>query len=116
MAATQTKPRPPALTYGPLVNVVCALALGIALDRYTTPTFILWSGIGCLAVLIWLTLWLIRRDTAASWSLLASVLAVGGAWHHSYWRLYATDEISRFVNEQSRPMYVEAIAIQSPRW
>jgi len=61
-------------------------------------------------------LWILRRERAASWLLLFSALAAGGAWHHGYWRLYAADDISRMVNEDSRPACVEAIAISSPRW
>src|SRR5690349_18856579 len=106
----------PAFIYYPLALIVCALAAGIAADRYRPLPAEAWWFAASGVLILWLAVWLRRRDSIASWLLLASVLATGGAWHHAYWRVYATDEISRVVQEESRPFCVEAIAAQSPRW
>src|SRR5436190_171837 len=116
MAGLGDRGRAAAPTYYPLVLLICALAAGIVADRCLSLATQAWWMTGVAAVAAWLGLWLVRRERAASWVLLASVLATGGAWHHAYWRLYAADEISRMVQEVARPVCVEAIAITSPRW
>jgi competence protein ComEC len=116
MAADHDLRVTPAPTYYPLVLIACALAAGIAADRFFPLAAEAWWLIACAAAAAWLVLWLARRERAGSWLLLASVLATGGARNHVYWRLYAADEIGRMVQEQSRPLCLEAIALQSPRW
>ena len=116
MADLQRKQRLAEPTYCPLVVVVSALASGIALDRSIPLPPIFWFVSAVVAVVLWLTLWLLNRGTLASWTLLTAALTVGGGWHHTYWRFYANDDISRVLTERSRPICVEAIAIQSPRW
>jgi competence protein ComEC len=103
-------------TYYPLVLLLCALSVGICVDRFDPLPAIGWWLAATIALALWLALWMVRREPAASWLLLFSVLAAGGAWHHGYWRLYGADEIGRMVSEESRPACVEAIAITSPRW
>ena len=116
MLAAPNRSRPAAPTYHPLVLIVCALATGIVADRWRPIAASAWWIIALAALAVWLPLWLRRRDELSSFAVLGSVLALSGAWHHVYWRLYSSDEIARFVREQSRPVYVEAIAAQSPRW
>src|SRR4051794_18059245 len=92
----------PAFIYYPLALIVCALAGGIAADRYWPwPAELWWLTAGGVLI-IWLAVWLLRRDSFASWLLLAGVFATGGAWHHAYWRIYPADEISRMVQEEAR--------------
>src|SRR5436190_19414740 len=116
MAGQGDRGRAAAPTYYPLVVLICALAAGIVVDRWLSLPAEVWWLLGTGAVVFWLGVWFVRRKQAASWVLMASVLATGGAWHHAYWRLYAADEISRMVQEEARPVCVEAIAITSPRW
>src|SRR5262245_48166198 len=102
--------------YSPLVVVVGALAAGIVVDRCLAFPAAIWWLAGGVGAAAWLGLWLAKREQLASWVLLASVGAVGGAWHHGYWRLYGSDEIGRLIREEARPMCAEAVALQSPRW
>src|SRR5215211_7838045 len=115
MAALDQQRQPAQPTYCPLVLVVSAQALGIVLDRNVSLPLAVWFAAAASFVLAWLIVWILNRETTASWTLLGVVLAAGGAWHHAYWQLYPTHEISRALAEQSRPLCVEAIAIQSPR-
>ena len=75
-----------------------------------------WWLLSLAGLLGWCAVWIIDRHGPASFLLLMSVLAAGGAGHHGYWRLYRADEIGRMVREGSGPVCVEAIAITSPRW
>jgi len=108
--------QPPSITYFPLVLVLSALAAGILVDRYLPFPAALWWFLSATCLAAWLPVWRKRREQAASALLLASILAAGGAWHHCYWRLYPPNEISRGLDETMRPIVVEAIAINSPRW
>jgi competence protein ComEC len=103
-------------TYCPLVLAVCALAAGIVVDRCWPLAAGYWWLLAATGLAIWAVFWRLRHDHVASWMLLAAVLATGGAWHHSSWRLYPANDISRMVQEESRPFCIEAIALQSPRW
>src|SRR5262245_57026327 len=116
MLAADDRSRPAAATYHPLALLVCALAVGITLDRWLAIAALAWWLIAAGALGLWVSAWLTRRDTAASWLVVVAFFATGGAWHHRYWRLYSADEIGRMVLEESRPTCVEAIAITSPRW
>src|SRR5262245_18757655 len=102
--------------YYPLVLIVCALAAAIVADRCLSVRTSTWWIVALASLTVWTALWLLRRDWISSWLLLAGALAVGGAWHHAWWRLYAADELGRMVQEDARPLCIEAIAIQSPRW
>jgi competence protein ComEC len=108
--------RPAEPRYYPLALIVCALAAGIVADRCLSLGTIAWWLAAAAALAMGVALWLLRRERFSSCALLAGALAVGGAWHHAWWRLYSVDEIGRLVQEDARPLCVEAIAIQSPRW
>src|SRR5262245_6831423 len=119
MTATLSKSQRPDRsqpTYFPLVLLISALAAGITLDRYWPQAAILWWLAAAGLLIAWLPLWINERERTASCLLLASTLAVGGAWHHDYWHHYQADEIGRMVREEIRPIVVEGIAVNSPRW
>jgi competence protein ComEC len=98
------------------VLLLSALAAGICLDRWHPLAMSAWMIAAVIALATWLGLWLTSRERAASCLLLLCVLATGGAWHHAWWRMYPADEVTRMLNEDSRPACIEAIAITSPRW
>ncbi|MBW8885993.1 MAG: hypothetical protein JF612_14735 [Planctomycetia bacterium] len=100
MLAAGDRSRSAAPTYHPLALIVCALAAGIAIDRWFPLAALIWwlFAFGVLAV--WLPLWISKRNAAVgSYLVLVAFLATGGAWHHRYWRLYNDDEIGRMVLE-----------------
>jgi competence protein ComEC len=107
---------PPPIAYCPLVLLAAALGGGIAADRAGAMAVVAWWIVATAGLVLWLLLWLGRREGLASWLLLASTLATGGLWHHSHWRLYAADDIGRLVREEAGPICIEAVALTSPRW
>src|SRR5689334_1755763 len=116
MLAVSDNSRPAAPPYHPLVLAVCALAAGIALDRWSPLAAGTWWAVAVAAITAWSLLWAAKRDDIASCILLLGIAAAGGAWHHDRWRIFRADEIGRMVQEDARPFCVEAIALQSPRW
>lgn len=46
---------------------------------------------------------------------LVAVAATAGAWRHCCWSLFPADDLGRYTSEQSEPVCVEAIAVESPR-
>ena len=80
-----------------------ALAAGIVCDRYWALCLGCWCLPAVAALLGWLVLWQTRNDRLASSCLLVSTLALGGIWHHTYWRLYRADEIGWRVNADPAP-------------
>lgn len=117
MAATPTttkQVRAPA--YAPLVLLAAAMATGIVFDRCCPLPATAWWLAALTLIIAWLVTWLGQRDRRASCLLLLCYLAIGGAWHHAYWHVYAANEIGRMMRERSRPCVVEAVAVTSPRW
>jgi competence protein ComEC len=104
------------IRYAPLVLLLAALAAGLTIDRYWPLGALVWWLGGTAALAVWLPFWLYGRERIASTLLLASALSTGGAWHHDYWNYYLDDDISRLVREEIRPIVVEGLAMNSPRW
>jgi len=102
--------------YQPLVLIACALAAGMAVDRWLALPATLWWAIASVLLLSW---WFIRRgrrEAIASTVLLLAIAGLGGAWHHDRWSLFADDEVGRMVGERIRPLVLEGVALHSPRW
>ena len=117
MASSRSARRNPVLpSYCPLILVIAALAAGITIDRYWPLAAVVWWLGGLIALAGWLPLWLYGRERVASTLLLGSALATGGAWHHDYRHHYLEDDIGRMVREEIRPVVVEGVAMNSPRW
>src|SRR5439155_12178480 len=102
MLAARDRSRVAAPKYHPLVLVVCALAAGIATDRWFPVAAGMWLLVALAAIVSWSLLWVGRRDAISSSVLLIGILAIGGAWHHDRWRLYSADEIGRMMHEDAR--------------
>lgn len=102
--------------YQPLVLVLSALAAGIVTDRLLPLPAVGWWCLAAGLQLAWLIAWRYRFEVAGSGLLLSAVLAAGGAWHHDRWNLYALDEIGLSLREEIRPIAVEGVAVNSPRW
>lgn len=102
--------------YHPLLLVLAAFAGGMVIDRYWPVTPEYWFLGSLFALVIWGLAWLAARHVTASCVLLCAWLAIGGAWHHDYWNLYRDDEIGLMVREEIRPLAIEGIAYNSPRW
>jgi competence protein ComEC len=103
--------------YQPLVIVLAAAALGIGVDRFVPlPVWAWWAlAVGGLAA--WFLIPTSRRVAAVAGGvfLLLAVTAVGGAWHHCRWNLFAADELGRYAPHKAQPVCFEAVAVEAPR-
>ncbi len=104
------------MKYCPLVLLLSAGASGIFVDRCWPMPVVAWWLLAVALLGSWLLVWKLQKEAWASFLILLCTAAVGGAWHQAWWHVYPANEISRTMNEQSRPCCVEAIAITSPRW
>ena len=99
----------------PLVMVFLAVVTGIFCDRYLGFSIHSW-WVG--SVCSWCLWWgLIRghRNQLAAISLLTSVAALAGAWHHWQWHLFADNNLGFAVQEAPEPVCFEGIALNGPR-
>ncbi len=108
------EPRP-APRLRPLVVVLCAVCVGIVVDRYRGLSEPAWLGLALAAGLGWYPLWRWRAERASAWLLLGVAAALGGAWHHDCWQLFSTEELGRCARQESQPVMVEVAAETSPR-
>ena len=99
----------------PLVFVLLAACLGVALDRHLAIPPSVWGS--CLPLL--LALWLLvrrGRQRGAAIFVLGSVAALAGLWHHDRWRLFPADEIGRYARDYPVPVCARVVALEPPRW
>lgn len=116
MSMDRNHREPPLAPYHPLLLIAAAMAVGIAVDRVFPLAAEIWWLISLAALAGWWIVWRRQWDAAGSVALLSAMVAVGGAWHHDQWRLFADDEIGRMSRELVEPIVVEAEAKSSPRW
>ncbi|MBI85626.1 MAG: DNA internalization-related competence protein ComEC/Rec2 [Planctomycetaceae bacterium] len=99
----------------PLVMVFLAVATGICSDRYLGFSILYWwTGSLCSWCLWWV---FIRghRNQLAAISLLTSVAALAGAWHHWQWYLFADNNLGFTAHEAPQPVCFEGVALNGPR-
>jgi competence protein ComEC len=103
---------PPTLRVAPLTPVVLAIAAGIAIDRYSgrveTRT---WLGLALGALTV--SALTLRRGWASTTAVLASVLALGGGWHHARWDDDPADSLAWSVSEDPRPAWVRGTIMEA---
>jgi competence protein ComEC len=96
--------------------LACALATGIAWDRYAPLAAWVWWALAISAAIAWGICWRAGWNRTSSTLLLAVFVCIGGGKHHAHWRLYESNDIGRYVDEILRPAVIESVAITSPRW
>ena len=100
--------------YQPLVVILTAACVGIFADRQAWSlmphSFELWWCLAAATLATWFVLSSVNRRSAAVVAILISVAAVGGAWHHARWNLFADDDLGRFATPSPQPVCLEAIA------
>ncbi len=101
--------------YQPLVIVLAAAAAGIMIDRFRAPSLAAWTIFGAVALGVWLAFQKRGMNRAGSLAVLAGVAALGGARHHFAWNEVARDDIANFATRKASPVYLEAVALRSPR-
>ena len=104
--------------YHPLLLILVAAAAGIAIDHARPLPAPVWWLVSVVACVGWLCLvgrlsravdgqdWQRRKNTAAGICLSISILALGGAWHHVRWNLFAADDLAVFATEEPRPVQI----------
>lgn len=107
--------RSPPRAYQPLVVVASAVCAGIVVDRYSPARFVVWWLAAVVLWCGWCAAWGSGRRAWASMMLLASLAAVGAAWHQACWSLYSTDELGAFAADVAQPTCLQAVARASPR-
>jgi hypothetical protein len=111
--------------YQPIVTVVVAAAIGIAIDRYARPAtgdgpaglswFAFWWCLAAGSLFIWWVAWRRRFTTLAAWPLLVAAALTGAAWHHTQWELFGRHDASRYASFELAPVCVEAVARETPQ-
>lgn len=99
----------------PLVWAVGSGMLGIVIDRYLGCSVPCWLILASTAWLMWLMMWLLRRNRLSAAALCIAFLAVAGAWHHWHWSLFEYNELGEWASFQGRPVVLEAVAQERPR-
>src|SRR5690349_15627590 len=92
-------PAPPLPRYQPLVIVLAAVAAGILCDAKSPLAAPAWWTIAAAGWSAWLLLWRRRHDRSAGVVLCFALAALGAAWHHDRWYLFADDELGLFARE-----------------
>lgn len=100
----------------PLLVVLLASVVGIAVDRYVPVDFVAWLIVAATGLGVWLVLWRRGQDRPAQWALLLAVAGVGGAWHHDRWHLFAENDVGLYADLEGRPVCVEAVTLSLPRF
>lgn len=106
--------RPP--QHLPLLVLLCAAGTGVVIDRYWPIAFAWWWLTAGSALLLWLALFLAKRQRLAVGFLLIATMALFAGWHHTAWNLYRVDEIGRRATLDVRPALIEATAVTNVRW
>jgi hypothetical protein len=101
--------------YQPLVIVLTAVAAGILCDAKLPLAAPIWWAIAAAGCMLWLFLWRRRLERTGSLLLCVALAALGGAWHHCRWYLFADDELGRFARDAVQPTCVEGIVVRGPR-
>ena len=101
--------------YQPLVIVLAAVAAGIFCDAKSPLAAPAWWAIAAAGWSAWLLLWRGRHDRSAGVVLWIALAALGGAWHHCRWCLFADDELGIYAREAAQPTCVEAVVVRGPR-
>lgn len=101
--------------YQPLVVLVAAVAGGIVLDALLDPGYSCWLLLAIGSLILG---WRARRRGCARISmalLLASVVGLGGTWHHVAWRRFPADDLGRRLDATPRPVCLEVDVESEPR-
>ena len=99
----------------PLVVAAVAVATGMVIDRLHAMPWQVWGVAAGCTWFAWLLLRQLGWSRTASVALLLCLTALGGAWHHDRWRLFADDVLGLFASEVDQPAAVEGVVVSAPR-
>ena len=97
----------------PLAVVLLGVSIGIILDRFIQPVFLVWVAGSCLAIGGWLFLQRVR-SSATVFFLVACVCAAG--MHHSYrWNYFDASDLGVVATDRAQPICVRGVIIEFPK-
>jgi competence protein ComEC len=102
-------------TYRPLVVTLAAVCAGVIVDAYLAFPMGWWLIVAVAALAVWFGLWRGGLATGASIVLLLACAAIGGAWHHDRWFLFAADDLGHWAKLEPQPVVIEGIVESGPR-
>lgn len=98
----------------PAVPVVCAVAIGILLDRAFRVPFVSWCAGAAFLLLLMLLGWKWQRSRVSAALLLLATVGLGGAWHHWCWDCLQQNDISQWATDRGRLVRLVAKVVQAP--
>lgn len=101
--------------YHPAVQVLAAVACGMAADRWCPLNPAAWWMAGLAAWTAWFVAWRLRRFFAAAAALYVCLAGLGASWHHAQWSLVARDELALGALEEGSPVCFRAEVCRNPR-
>ncbi len=101
--------------YHPAVQVLAAVACGMAADRWYPLNPAAWWMAGLAAWAAWLVAWRLRQLVAAATALFICLAGLGAAWHHAQWNLVPADELALRAVEEGSPVCLRAEVCRNPR-
>ncbi|WP_147274400.1 ComEC/Rec2 family competence protein [Bremerella cremea] len=96
--------------------VACALTGGVLVDALVDLPLTGWLVAFGLLLAGWLLLWISQRDAMGSLTLLLAVASLGGLWHHIYWNLDRSTDLSLSLNSQKQPIALQGKVTDYPRF
>ncbi|MBW3598807.1 MAG: ComEC/Rec2 family competence protein, partial [Planctomycetes bacterium] len=99
----------------PLVTLAVAFGLGIVVDRYAPVRAEIWWLTAAATLVVWCGVWRLRWIRTAAVLLLLATAGLGAARHHLHWSVFPIDDLGRAADETSRPIVLEAVALENPR-
>ncbi len=100
--------------YQPMLTVALAIGTGILADRFLVVYWSMWLFLALLALVICMTLCR-RNHCVAVCALLVSMATLAATWHQLDWRWFPDDHLAFRLDEENRPVCLEAVVLSSPR-
>ena len=99
----------------PLLSLLCAVCLGVVLDRFSAPAPVIWWLLFGAALLLWCGVRRWASAQGAAWCVLAAAVALGGRWHHERWWRFESNEIGLYARDLPAPACLRVIVCEPPR-
>ncbi len=98
----------------PLVWVLLFFSSGIFVDRVFDSLAVPWLVGVWTAAVVWSVAYRWQRFAVSGVCLAVLFVSLGGAWHHTYWNEFPTNEISNWATTTSSPVAIEGVILSEP--
>ncbi len=103
-------------THQPLLHVLVAACLGVAVDRFVIVPPLLWLAIFLISCIAWWVCFCTRRFRISSLLILGLAGTVAGVWHHLHWHRVSPIDIGLYATRASSPAVVRGTIFRQPKW